>query len=1071
MEMIDQQSRERFTRELDRNFSVIASAGSGKTRAITDRIVQIAQDRRALEWLPKLVVVTYTNRAADEMQQRTRQRILEAGLPLEVIEAFNRAFFGTIHSFCVKLLATHGHHLGLPTNLELITDDEDLWNDFVQQQTTIGRSLSAENRRVLLRFVQARQLMELSRKYDVDLTAALPDTPCPDTSFAEVYAAVAKGQTLRTIPKAKADLERWEKRWRETDEFVPWPPCASSARDFVRVWREAFRPLREWVNACALCVAAEVQRDYRDFRLARGAITYADQVALAGELMRLPEVARRIRESDYRVILDEAQDTDPQQFFVLIEIVRPPEATAAFIQDRQLPPQPGRFCMVGDFQQSIYRDPADLARYRALHKLLVETKAAEELTFSVTFRLDRAQLDFVNQTFGEILNNIGGQVQFVELNPRADVLPGQVVRLDLGQDVDLSLPEPRRATMEARELAKWIRATGPEKLRADSWRQIAILCPRKAWLRSLRDALLDVDLAVEIQSESDRQGENPAYAWLTALLAVMVDSEASYEIVGVLREIFGLSDDELARFGEGYPARFQIGRRIRERGTVPEVLNLLARTREAIAKESVFSAVQETVRSTNLRERLRSLPPEEYVDLSAELDALLNAAANAEADGSSLADFANNLRANFGKTRETRPSFADAIQLITAHKAKGSEWQAVILPFLSRKVWGAPVRYPRAIKSIEAESAQIIFDRTDVTQELEQEIKDTERQEMERLLYVALTRAKHTLVLTCDCEFFLTSSGQVASESQMKWLRADASDTNAKIVAALPGAAQGYWETMTRQPAPSREEARENLDALRLETGWVDIAQQKASLFIRTSNPSLFAPEEQTAAADVWKEEEPELRPATIDNPAMRYGVWWHEFVQQVPWSCHAASWDEVFTATHESSPDMARSAREWRLLRERISNLSDFASRFANGAPVVHAEMPFFWRMDERRCLEGIVDLAIFDPNARKWLILDWKTNRVPLEQIDILRAQYRPQIAAYWKAVSEMTSMEVDAAIYSTPTAAFLLYNPEELAPEWERLTTLPPEDFAAKIAVDLETPPVQLEFSAFSDRARRG
>src|SRR5438128_8587996 len=111
METIDQPSREQFARELDRNFSVTASAGSGKTRAITDRIVEIARDRRALDWLAKLVVVTYTNRAADEMQQRTRQKILESGLSLEVLEAFNRAFFGTIHSFCVKLLAMHGHHL------------------------------------------------------------------------------------------------------------------------------------------------------------------------------------------------------------------------------------------------------------------------------------------------------------------------------------------------------------------------------------------------------------------------------------------------------------------------------------------------------------------------------------------------------------------------------------------------------------------------------------------------------------------------------------------------------------------------------------------------------------------------------------------------------------------------------------------------------------------------------------------------------------------------------------------------------------------------------------------------
>src|SRR2546428_1052825 len=103
MEATDQESRQRFTRDLERNFSVVASAGSGKTRAISDRVVQIAQDRHAREWLPQLVIVTYTNRAADEMQQRTRQQILEAALPLDVIEAFNRAFFGTIHSLCVQL--------------------------------------------------------------------------------------------------------------------------------------------------------------------------------------------------------------------------------------------------------------------------------------------------------------------------------------------------------------------------------------------------------------------------------------------------------------------------------------------------------------------------------------------------------------------------------------------------------------------------------------------------------------------------------------------------------------------------------------------------------------------------------------------------------------------------------------------------------------------------------------------------------------------------------------------------------------------------------------------------------
>src|SRR5437667_10221510 len=110
-EPIDQPNRERFVSELDKNFSVVAAAGSGKTRAITDRIVQIAKGDHARDWLPQLVVVAFTNRAADEMQQRARAEVLQARVTVEVLAAFNRAFFGTIHAFCVRLLESYGHYL------------------------------------------------------------------------------------------------------------------------------------------------------------------------------------------------------------------------------------------------------------------------------------------------------------------------------------------------------------------------------------------------------------------------------------------------------------------------------------------------------------------------------------------------------------------------------------------------------------------------------------------------------------------------------------------------------------------------------------------------------------------------------------------------------------------------------------------------------------------------------------------------------------------------------------------------------------------------------------------------
>ena len=79
-----------------------------------------------------------------------------------------------------------------------------------------------------------------------------------------------------------------------------------------------------------------MQRDYLDFRLDRGLVTYGDQIALAEELLQHPVAAQRIREENFRVILDEAQDTEPLQFSVLLEATRPPEAKGLWLQDRHL---------------------------------------------------------------------------------------------------------------------------------------------------------------------------------------------------------------------------------------------------------------------------------------------------------------------------------------------------------------------------------------------------------------------------------------------------------------------------------------------------------------------------------------------------------------------------------------------------------------------------------------------------------------------------------------------------------------------------------------------------------------
>ena len=219
------------------------------------------------------------------------------------------------------------------------------------------------------------------------------------------------------------------------------------------------------MNRTAICVAAEVQRDYRNFRLERGVVTYADQIALADEFLQHPDAARVFANSILIIILDEAQDTDPAQFSVLLEMTRPPEATGRWIETQIDPPRPGHFCMVGDFQQSIYHDRADLAHYRARARSSRRRCNGEAVTFSVTFRLDQAQLDFVNATFRDILHETGGQVDFVELQPRPEFFPARSFAFRSPPNFCRpgKIERPSDRAHRGEQLAGWMKKTGPEK--------------------------------------------------------------------------------------------------------------------------------------------------------------------------------------------------------------------------------------------------------------------------------------------------------------------------------------------------------------------------------------------------------------------------------------------------------------------------------------------------------------------------------------------------------------------------------------------------------------------------------
>ena len=92
---------------------VLAGAGTGKTKVLTTRLAYILHNNNARPW--NCLVVTFTNRAANEMKERVRQFIGDT---------VNMVWLGTFHSICVKILRKYPELAGLKPNFTILGEDD-----------------------------------------------------------------------------------------------------------------------------------------------------------------------------------------------------------------------------------------------------------------------------------------------------------------------------------------------------------------------------------------------------------------------------------------------------------------------------------------------------------------------------------------------------------------------------------------------------------------------------------------------------------------------------------------------------------------------------------------------------------------------------------------------------------------------------------------------------------------------------------------------------------------------------------------------------------------------------------
>ncbi|MBG2709850.1 ATP-dependent helicase [Proteus mirabilis] len=103
---------------MDMAIQVLASAGSGKTRVLIERVRHILEETKK----DGVIALTFTNKAAEEMSVRLT----------DCDEIENRTWIATIHSVAQRILEKYGHTIGLPSELHIYDRDKDRMEVFMQ---------------------------------------------------------------------------------------------------------------------------------------------------------------------------------------------------------------------------------------------------------------------------------------------------------------------------------------------------------------------------------------------------------------------------------------------------------------------------------------------------------------------------------------------------------------------------------------------------------------------------------------------------------------------------------------------------------------------------------------------------------------------------------------------------------------------------------------------------------------------------------------------------------------------------------------------------------------------------
>lgn len=598
-----------------KNVLIDAGAGTGKTTLLLERILFLIENQKIP--LTKMVIITFTDQAANELKERLRTVIYNK---FQKASSTNRDFFwnafeslekskvSTIHSFCSSILKEFPIESGVDPQFRILEEfqkkhfESQCWEQWIQNwqmkspdvffnATQLGISTAdiyrlkenMKNQQYSSLFINQKlpDGTELRKKMgeklhefwnteirchqkDDRLYQDLIQLRKEFSEFENNSSFFSKSNTI--FFNEQGELKSFQKRGNQSN----WDSVEqlNKIRDtFDAIGQSMNRYVQEFEDVVLKNLENELLayvQYYQFQKIKHGFLDYDDLILKTRDLLQsYPEIRQELKHRFDKIFVDEFQDTDPIQMEICFFLSEKNGAHEKELKHIQL--QEDKLFLVGDPKQSIYRfRKADIELYQSIRKYFLSNDSTEVKILSSNFRTVPKLIEWINSKF---LNLIPEYISLQSNQCRTSDQYIPEVKI-IQVEIESKNADDQREKM-AFQIAQWIREEllshqfkiqDPET-KMERWIQekdIAILFDKlEPQENFFQFAFEKYHIAYQIIG-GKRFYSQPEVVTFQTLLECLSEPSNESKSVAVLRSsIFGFSDQELYEIHQsGQPFNF-----------------------------------------------------------------------------------------------------------------------------------------------------------------------------------------------------------------------------------------------------------------------------------------------------------------------------------------------------------------------------------------------------------------------------------------------------------------------------------------------------------------------------------